>query len=55
LTGRFWGTDRETGKIDWSEFEATAITEDQLRQYLAIDNHPTKNFDVLPKYLFNIS
>lgn len=55
LVGRFWGTDRETGKIDWSEFETTIITEKQLREYLWLDNHPTKKFDVIPKYLFNLT
>lgn len=53
LTGRFWGTDRETGKIDWDNFEGEPINEKELRIILQMDNHPTKDFDVLPKYLFN--
>jgi len=52
-TGRFWGTDRETGKVKWSEFETIPATEDNIRDYLRVIDHPTKDFEVLPKYLFN--
>lgn len=53
ITGRFWGADHKTSRINWDEFETTPITEDQLRQYLWTFDHKTKKFDVIPKYLFN--
>jgi len=53
-TGRFWGADRETGKVDYSEFETIPATEDDLRQYLKTFGHKAAGFDILPKYLFNM-
>lgn len=53
LTGRFWGCDRETGKIDWSEFDVKPINETTLRMILEEQQHKTKDFDVIPKFLFN--
>jgi len=53
-TGRFWGSDRETGKVDYSEWQILPVTEEQTRLYLSIDNHPAAKFDILPKYLWNI-
>jgi hypothetical protein len=53
LTGRFWGTDTETGKINEADFETYDITEKQLRDYLWVFDHRMKKSDVIPKYLFN--
>ena len=53
LTGRFWGCDRETGKLDWSKFDVHPMNEDTLRMILEEQKHKTKDFDVLPKFLFN--
>jgi hypothetical protein len=52
-TGRFWGSDRETGDVPWDEFETIPATEENIRDYLRVLDHPAKDFDILPKYLFN--
>jgi hypothetical protein len=49
--GRFWGCSRGVSlkggyKID--------TTEDELRQFLEQQGHTTANWDILPKYLFNV-
>lgn len=53
LTGRFWGSDRKTGNIDWAKFEVKPMNEETMRMILSDQDHPTKDFDVIPKYLFN--
>jgi len=39
--------------LDLSSWEATPITEEDLRTYLKVTSHPTSDFDVIPKFLFN--
>lgn len=53
LTGRFWGTDRETGEIDYSQWETIPIGESDLRTFLWAFDHRVKKWDVLPKIIWN--
>jgi hypothetical protein len=53
LTGRFWGGDYQTTRMDKSEWETSPLTEKQLRDYLWAFDHRVKKFDVIPKYIFN--
>ena len=39
--------------IDWGEFTTVAISQSQVDTLLKVDDHPTKDFDITPKYLFN--
>lgn len=51
--GRFWGTSR--GLTDDIEpLDEIEITEDELREALWALDHPTKKWDVLPKYIFGV-
>src|SRR6185295_13443626 len=52
MTGRFWGSDRQTGKIDWGEFETWAISDDGLRDFLMAQGSQTCNLAIIPKYNF---
>lgn len=51
--GRFWGASRAV----WDnrlEHKAIALTEDELREVLREQGHPAANWDVLPRYLWNV-
>jgi hypothetical protein len=49
--GRFWGCSKDVVLKDGVEMQ---VTEDELREYLKSTEHTTSDWDVLPKYLFNV-
>src|SRR5262245_16235414 len=55
MTGRFWGNDRQTGKVDWSQWESCQATEREVRDYLRVDDHRVGKWEILPKYVFGVT
>lgn len=49
--GRFWGSSRG---VKMPDLAIKDITEAQLRTFLQAQEHPTADWEILPKYLFNV-
>lgn len=49
--GRFWGCSM---KVSLGEGVYEAMEEDKLRQFLDVTDHATKDWEILPKFLFGV-
>lgn len=49
--GRFWGCSRD---VILSGGHEVKTTEDELQNFLKSQNHPASEFDMIPKYLWNV-
>lgn len=50
--GRFWGASRE---VKPTEVVTLDVTDDEVRDFLSANGHQCSDWEILPKYLFNIN
>lgn len=50
--GRFWGHSLD---VKPKSIRTIDTTDDELREYLAMGNHPAQSWDIIPKFIFGVN